>query len=196
MRVSMHQTVNKSIISQHNTMGFSFIETLVVLLLFSLCTSLVIPRLFQNKPGSVKKQFITNFKTLISETLYQAIATQKTHQIFFDLNKQEILVNVYQLNATESSKHSQFKPTNKNSFYNRLAIPSTFIIKNLYINKIDEMAQNKKVNDVYFYIVPDGTCQPVILNIIDEQIEANNNFSISINPFYSQVTEHDTFKSP
>ena len=41
--------------------------------------------------------------------------------------------------------------------------------------------------------MPDGTSQAININILDEQEETNNKFSIAISPFYSQVKLHEAY---
>ena len=54
------------------------------------------------------------------------------------------------------------------------------------------------MHDVWFYIMPDGTSQSIIINIEEQELNdvSNNLFALSINPFYSQVTEYETFQTP
>jgi prepilin-type N-terminal cleavage/methylation domain-containing protein len=192
MIASMQQ--NNKFFSKHTATGFSFIEILVALLLLSIFASFVVPRIFGNRKGVTKKQFFSDFSHVISDTLYQAITTKKIHQVFFDFNNREISVKIYHADSSETDKHKQFKKVPPGNFHSSLIIPEQLTIQNFSINGTDAMAAGKTTNDAWFYIMPDGTSQAVIMNIQDEQEESpHDRFSIVINPFYSQVKLHDAF---
>jgi len=178
---------------KHNTTGFSFIEILVVLLLLSIFISFAVPRFFSSRKGVVKKEFFSEFALVISDTLHQAIITKKIHQIFVDLDHHEIRVKQHHVMPDETDKHKQFKAVSPGIFHSQMLIPQQLSIKSFYIGDNDAINQGKTIHDVWFYIMPDGTSQAVIINLQDEEEQANNQFSIAINPFYSQVKLHDAF---
>lgn len=178
------------------TTGVSFIEILVLLLLISLFASFAIPRFIGGRKGAPQKQFFTLFATLISDSVYQAVTTKKIHQIYFDLAGKEILVKIYHPMPDETDKHKQFKFASSESFNNKIRLPNSFILRNFYMTGEELLKGGSITNDAWFYVMPDGTSQPVIINIEDENETANNLFSITVNPFYSQVKLHDTFSKP
>ncbi|MCX5923128.1 MAG: hypothetical protein NTU89_01030 [Candidatus Dependentiae bacterium] len=186
------QTINKTVLKNTNA-GISFIEVLVVLLLISLFASFVIPSFFRNQKGAVQKQFFSDFSHVIADTVHQAISSKKIHQVFFDFNKHEIKVKIHHITTDETDKHKQFKQIPFGEFESQMKIPEQLTIQNFFINGTDEIVQNSTTHDAWFYIMPDGTSQAININILDQQEEANNKFSISINPFYSQVKLHDAY---
>ena len=182
---------------KHTATGFSFIEILVALLLLSIFASMVMPRIFGNRKGVVKKQFFSDFSHVMSDTLYQAITTKKIHQVFFDFNSREINIKIHHVDPTETNKHKQFKILPPGNFHSSLIIPEQLIIQNFYINGENVMSAGKTTNDAWFYIMPDGTAQSIVINIEDENEETNyNSFSITVNPFYSQVQLHESYQKP
>jgi len=192
MIASMQQ--NNKFFSKHTATGFSFIEILVALLLLSIFASVVMPRIFGNRKGVAKKEFFSDFSHVMSDTLYQAITTKKIHQVFFDFNKREINVKIHHEDTSQTDKHKQFKNVPSGNFHNFLIIPEQLTIRNFSIDGDDVMSARSTANDAWFYIMPDGTSQAVTMNIQDEQEEESHaQFSIVINPFYSQVKLHDAF---
>ena len=186
------QTINKTVLKNTNA-GISFIEVLVVLLLISLFASFVVPSFFRNPKGAVQKQFFSDFSHVIADTVHQAISSKKIHQVFFDFNKHEIKVKVHHITTDETDKHKQFKQIPFGEFESQMEIPEQLTIQNFFINGTDEIIQNSTTHDAWFYIMPDGTSQAININILDQQEEVNNKFSISINPFYSQVKLYDAY---
>lgn len=181
---------------QHAKPGISFIEILVVLLLISIFMSFAIPRFFSTQQGRAKKLFFTEFATLVSDSMYQAVTTKKIHQIFWNIDTKEITVKIYDEKSDSKDKHQKFKPVNSGIFHSSMKIPDHFSIHNFFIQSSDEIKPGEIKHNIWTYIMPDGTSQSVIINIQDEQEANNNRFSIIINQFYSQVSLHDTFEKP
>ncbi len=180
---------------QNKQPGISFIEILVILLLVSIATSLTIPRFLANKPRAAQKKFFTEFSTLITDTVFQAVMNKTVYQVYFDLNKQTISIKKYNPKIENDNKHLKFDPVSKDIFKNEINIPTTFSIKNFFVQDKDEFISGMKMNDAWFYIMPDGNSQAVIINI-NESNDQETKFSITVNPFYSQVRLHDTFQKP
>lgn len=181
---------------QNKQPGISFIEILVILLLISIATSLVIPRFLSNRPGAAQKKFFTEFSTLIADTVFQAVINKTVYQVYFDLNKHNITIKKYNPKIENDNKHLKFEPIPKDIFQNQINVPETFSIKNFFVQDKDEFISGMKMNDAWFYIMSDGNSQAVIININDDSDDREAKFSITVNPFYSQVTLHDTFQKP
>jgi hypothetical protein len=175
--------------------GISFLEILVTLLLMSLLMTFAMPRFFSSQPSKTKKVFFADFSKLVTDTAHQAIMNDKIHQIFWDFNKRTISVKIFDPAIESSNKHERFKPTDASVFKTHMSIPTEFTINNFFINE-KESVTSGKLNTVFHYIMPDGTAQPVIANIVNDNDTVNPRFCIQIDPFYSQVSLHDTFQKP
>ena len=183
--------------SSINKSGVSFIEILVILLIIGLITSFVIPSYLKKQAKSTKQQFYTEFETLIQQTLTNAIVTNKVHQIFFDIKEHKIIIKSYNQSKPEPDKHKKFSPASLDSFPTSTNISPDLVIRNFFINGRDEFESGINIDTVYFYIMPDGTSQSVIINIEDTQTTSQQNkFAIVINPFYCQIKEYDAFQKP
>jgi type II secretory pathway pseudopilin PulG len=181
--------------NEHNTQaGISFIEVLVVLLLVSVMMSFAIPRFLAMQKGRAKNEFFSQFAKLVTDSTHQAIINKKIHQIFWDINQHEIAVKIYDEKSEEKNKHKKFKTIDADVFHTNMKIPDSFKFHNFFINGNDEVQSGSTFNNAWTYIVPDGTSQPVMVNIEDES--DNNKFCITINPFYSQVSLHHAFEKP
>lgn len=183
--------------SVHIKVGVSLIEILILLLIVSIFATSVIPTFVNKQRDAVKKDFIANFTTLMKDSLYQAITTSKVHQIYFDFNQNQIIPKVQDLSVDAQSKHSKFKPISNNSNAS-IAIPQHITVRNFFIQNEDELSNKSKLDDAWFYIMPDGTSQSIIMNLeySDPESQDIEQFAITINPFYSQVTQHETFQKP
>jgi hypothetical protein len=159
-------------------------------------TSFVIPRLFTNQVGLTKKRFFSELSTLISDTAFQAIVTKKVHQVFFDIKQHQIIVKQHNPTSDQKKKKDQFEAVPKDLFKSQILLPEEFTIRNFFIEKNDEVTSGRTTDTTWFYIMTDGSSQPVIINIDDYSDEQEAKFSITINPFYSQATLHDIFQKP
>lgn len=191
----MNQLMPKS--TNWNKMGISFIEILITLLILGLITTFVIPSFYNKQRNSPKAKFIAQFTELMQKSLTQAIITQKIHQIFFDLENKLITVKIHNPALKEQSEHNKFSPVPPHSFPQPMHISPALAIRNFFINGIDDVQGGNDRKTIWFYIMPDGTSQSIIINIEDiETTSEQNKFAITVNPFYSQVKEHDTFQKP
>lgn len=179
----------------HKKSGFTLLEIMVVLMLIGILSSLVTPNFFRKQKGVVKKQFVAEFTTLMQNTLQQAILSKKIQQVFFDIKNHTITVKSHNPSLETDDKHEQFT-IDPDSLASPINIPTSFIFKNFIINDKDEVEYGRETNNAWFYVMPDGTSQPVIINFeeYDPDTADNELFSLTINPFYSQVQAHDTFQ--
>lgn len=177
-------------------MGISFIEILITLLILGVIITFVIPTFLSKNAKTPKKLFCAQFNVLMQETLAQAIINNKVHQVFFDFDDRKIIVKSHEPAQPGTTEHDKFVPIPENSYPKVITIPDSLDIKNFFINGKDDFAAGSNVRTIWFYIMPSGTSQSVIINIEDAESTHQNRFAITINPFYSQVKEYDTFQQP
>jgi len=172
--------------------GVSFLEILVVLLALGIISSFILPTFLTRGSNAPKIAFCAEFATLMHESLESAIITNKVHQIFFDIDERKVVAKIHEPANAQTSEPDKFVP-----IQNAINIPSSLEIRNFFINDKDDFASGSHISTIFFYIMPDGTSQAIIINI--EDVEAtlqNNKLSITVNPFYSQLKEYDTFQKP
>lgn len=179
--------------------GFSFIELMVVLALLGLLGAFVVPNIFKSNRGAEQKKLLISFKTMVQDATLRAITTNQIHQIFFDITNECIQLRIYDPQSLESNQHKKFRLVKDSQFLTQIPFFKQFVIKNFFINGVDEVKVGNTMYDVSFYIMPDGTSQPIVINCIDEnEIGSTQNptFSIVVNPFYARVLTHETFQEP
>ncbi|MBV8661236.1 MAG: type II secretion system protein [Candidatus Dependentiae bacterium] len=181
-------------------LGFSFLELMIIFALLTLLGAFVVPNLFRTKQGAERKEFLTSFETLLKDATLRSIVENKMHQIYIDIAHELIQTRIYDSTSIEVNKHKQFVALEKNKEY-LVEIPflKRFKINNFFINGVDEVVPGAAMQDVVFYVMPDGTSQAVIANLIDQDEEAilpDVNFSFVINPFYARISVYETFQTP
>ena len=59
---------------------------------------------------------------------------------------------------------------------------------------------SRKTENIWFFVMPDGVCQEVIVNIVDQpenqSEKEGKQFSVVLNPFTAQCVMYDTFQKP
>jgi hypothetical protein len=78
-------------------------------------------------------------------------------------------------------------------------IPDQIIIKQFFIEGFDMMAKfgRSKSKSVWFYIMPEGMVQSVVINFVDTKDTQDNqppSFGLILNPFTAQCKIYDTFQ--
>lgn len=179
--------------------GFTFLELLVVMMLLGIITTLVVPNLLNLVPRHKTKEFIEQFGNLTQLAWQNALITQKLHRVWFDVNKRVVRVEIEQKSEHQGGK-KEFVPIQVPYTTSELTIPSFIELQNVYIEGTDMMHQpGIKTETLWFYVVPNGMVQEVIINALDTQDRERDKpkqFSLIVNPFTAHITTYDTFSKP
>ena len=180
--------------------GFSLLEMLIVVLIIGVLGSVLMPNLKRSTPRYEREEFIARFNALTQLAWQQALKTNKAQQISVDVQKKTIAL----LSATgdvDRSGEPVFKPAMGLVRDTSLPIPDQFIIRQLFIEGFDMMGKftSRKTEEVWFYIVPEGMAQDVIVNFVDTKDTKNDaprSVGLVLNPFNAQFRIYDAFQKP
>jgi prepilin-type N-terminal cleavage/methylation domain-containing protein len=178
--------------------GFSLLELIVVFALIGLLGAFVVPNLFRTKQGAARKEFLTQFEALLKDAVLRSITESKMHQIFIDLEHEKIQTRIFEKNSIESNHHKKFVRLMDAQYLTEINFPKRFIMKDFFINGVQELVPGNMVLDVVFYVMPDGTSQAIVANVIEEDVDGiapDTKFSFVINPFYARMSVHETFQT-
>lgn len=181
-----------------NKSGFSLLELVIVFALIGMLGAFVVPNIFRTRQGTERKEFVSSLETMLKNAVLESIVQNKVHQIYFDIEKELIELRVHDSKSTETKMKDQFVQIKDADFPTNISFLKKINIKNFFINGSDEVSAAAKLQDVLFYIMPDGTSQAVIINFVDEGDDTAQdvNFSLVINPFYARMSVHETFQTP
>ena len=182
--------------------AFTFLEIMIGLVIIGLLASIAIPNLRSLMKKDERQIFVSNLNSLLSVALDNAVYSEKINRIIFDFINKKVSIE-QQTDKKLPSGQMQFEDID--SQYTQSSFDFTkadleFI--NFFIDTKDEMSLSvgqAKKEKVWFYILPDGTAQPVILNIIDmdERLsEEERKFSLVLNPFTIQFKKYEKFMQP
>lgn len=186
----MHKTV------QH---GFSLLELMIVLALLGLLGAFAVPNLFKIKQGAERKDFIAAFQMILKDCVTRSIIQNKMHQIFIDIEHEVIQMREFDPTSIETHQHKKFKKVEEFGYVTEIKFLKRFVIRNFFINHVDEVTPGNAMLNVSFYIMQDGTSQAIVANFIDQDVDGimpDVQFSCLINPFYARVSMYDTFQTP
>lgn len=161
-------------------------------MIIGLMATIIVPNLQQQIPGYQRKAFIAELNNLLALGWQNALITQKAHRVFFDIKKEIIRLEIEEPAAVTTG----FKPvpqTYKKTFYE---IPPNIEIKDFFLDGVNEYRPDREVLTFWFFIVPEGMSQEVVINMIDTSGAAPVKIGLVLNPFTVQLKEYDSFQKP
>lgn len=176
--------------------GFSLLELVIVLVIIGIVSITVLPRF--RKPGTIEpKEFVAKLNVLMQAAWQQALFSGHMQKVLFDFDNKKI--SVFELTQTGKTKDTdQWKPVTGSALDTEITLPTHYIFNNFYIEKKDNMLRGELKN-VYFFILPSGIAQEVIINITDqgqEDKKAIQRFGLVLNPFSAQFEYYDMPQKP
>ncbi len=184
-----------------NKPGFTLLELLIAIALLGAMAAIVFPRIKTKGSAAQRTEFVTNLNALTQFAWQNAVVSRKVQRLEFDFQQKKIVVT--QATGTKDMDGKlQFGPVTRAYVNTSMTIPSQLDCKNFYVEGFDEMGRftGKKTEAVWFYVVPEGLAQSVIINIVDIKDRAKmgraHEMSLVLNPFSAQFDAYDTFKQP
>jgi prepilin-type N-terminal cleavage/methylation domain-containing protein len=180
--------------------GFSLLELLVVIAIIGILSAVIMPNIQRSTPRYEREEFIARFNTLVQYGWQQSLATHLLHRINVDVGKKVITLTVA-TDQKDKSGEFVFKPIPDAVYDTECVIPEQIVIKQFFIEGFDMMTKfaRSKTASVWFYIVPEGMVQNVVINFMDtKDVRDDQPLSVGLvlNPFTAQFKTYDTFQKP
>ena len=184
----------------YNRRGFSLLELLVVIAIIGILSAVIMPNIQRSTPRYEREEFIARFNTLVQYGWQQSLVTHLLHRINVDVGKKVITLTVA-TDQKDKSGEFVFKPIPDAVYDTECVIPEQIVIKQFFIEGFDMMTKfaQSKTASVWFYIVPEGMVQNVVINFMDtKDIRDDQPLSVGLvlNPFTAQFKTYDTFQKP
>jgi prepilin-type N-terminal cleavage/methylation domain-containing protein len=180
--------------------GFSLLELLVVIAIIGILSAIIGPNISRSTPRYEREAFIARFNSLVQYGWQQSLVTHKIQRIDVDIDK-KLITLTGATDEKDTSGESVFKPIPDAVFDTECPIPDQIQIKQFFIEGFDMMAKfgRTKSKAVWFYIMPEGMAQNVVINFMDTKDLSDDQpraVGLVLNPFTVQLKTYDTFQKP
>jgi len=188
---------DQSVCGTANRSGFTLIEIMVTLLIIGLMVAIVSPNFRRRQPEYERKQFLSSLNALMRLAAQQAAVTHKLHRVYFDFERGKEKVMVQIKGEGQDEKGQQiFKTIKAPYLHSTLTWPKTLPPQSFIIEGTDELAQ-KTDKKIWFFIMPEGLTQNVIINVYDKNPAYRGKpkqIGLVLNPFSAQFKIYESFQ--
>lgn len=180
--------------------GFTFIELVIVLAILGLMLAVAVPNFQKFRPGYERRQLVATLSVLTQRAWQNALATHELHRLWFDLERRKVVVQ----KATDKKDRSGeqiFEEISDEYVPASYHWPESLQIKDFFADGADLLhVPGLRVEELWFYVFPDGSAQEVIVNFFDtadtSESEAGTRLSLVLNPFSVKFAQYETFQQP
>lgn len=181
--------------------GFSLLELLVVIAIIGILSAVIVPNLQRSTPRYEREAFIARFNALVQYGWQQSLITHNVHRVNVDIGKKLLTLTAASSDEKDKAGELVFKPMLDASQDTECTIPDQIVIKQFFIEGFDMMAKfgRSKAASVWFYIIPEGMVQSVVINFVDTKDlrdDQPHSVGLVLNPFTAQFKTYDTFQKP
>lgn len=180
--------------------GFTFIELIIAIVLIGIMAIIVVPNFMSDNLVQDRQENLAKLNTLLATAQYNAISANKLTRVVLDLKSSKIYLEEIS-NQKDSLGQDLYEPVKIDYNDTSLIWDPNLKIEAIYINNQNELLSQLELSDkVWFYIVPDGNAQSVMINFTDlkanEKFNEMTQFSLVLNPFIVQFKLYDYFQKP
>ncbi|HSC25541.1 MAG TPA: prepilin-type N-terminal cleavage/methylation domain-containing protein [Candidatus Babeliales bacterium] len=181
-------------------LGFSLLELLVVIAIIGILSAIIVPNIQRSTPRYEREEFVARFNTLVQYGWQQSLVTHKMQRITVDMGQKRISL-MQDSGEKDRAGEIVFKPIADPVQDTECAIPDNIQIKQFFVEGFDMMTKfaRSKTASVWFYIVPEGMVQNVVINCVDTKDMQDHQprpIGLVLNPFTAQYKLYDTFQKP
>lgn len=177
------------------------LELLVAIAIIGAVAAIVVPNIRTRGGAAQRQEFIAQINALTKFAWQNAVVSHKIQRVEFDFEKRKIEVT-QATGEKDMAGERLFGPVARAYIKTSVIIPSHFECKNFFVEGFDEMGRRTATSTaaVWFYVVPEGLAQSVIINILDikDRPKTGKAYEVSLvlNPFSAQFEVYDAFTQP
>lgn len=185
-----------------NKQGIALLDLILAIAILALISLIALPNIKHLMPGYQRKQFLSSLDRLVLVGWQQALVTGNIHKVIFNLNTRMITLE-QQKNTVDQkgASASAYVPAKGNGISTQCSIPESIEIKQFFIEGFDEVSRyagNKNAAQIWFFIMPNGFCQNVVINMIDTSTKDSSQgikqIGLVLNPLNGRFYAHDEFQ--
>lgn len=178
--------------------GFTFIELVVVLLIIGIMGTVLVPYLGGGKQKADMRSFVSQFNELLQGAWRNALQTRHIQKVKVDF-KNNVITLTERVEKGATQRDDVFIAVKGLVTPTTITIPDGCTFVNFYIEGKDEMARETRSEDAWFFIMPDGIAQLVVINLklqVDDQRAGIEIAGLVLNPFTAQFEYYDEWQKP
>lgn len=177
--------------------GLGLLEVIITIAILALVGTIAVPLVLRKNPRQERRLALAQLNGLVGFARQRAIMTGKQQKLEFRFPTIRLLSAT---DKKDSDGNSVYEPVNTAPVATELSLAKHLEIKQFIIDGKDEMGRfmNATVKVVWFFVMPSGVTQAVVLNIIDKQDGPTGSKGRQVgwvlNPFCAQFKEYDEFQ--
>ncbi len=182
--------------------GFSLVEIALVIAILAIIGMVVAPNFSRRVPLYAQQEFVAGLNTVARQAWVQSLETGAPHKVIFNLAQRTIRME-RKTKEVDHDGEAVFEPVVLDSLPENYEWPEQFEIKQFFVEGVDEVgkhASDSVMEDVWFFVIPEGMAQEVIINLIDTKDTHHTldgqELSLALNPFRVQFTVYEEFQNP
>lgn len=183
-----------------NKRGFTLIEIVVAILLIGIMGTVLVPYLGGSKEKADMRTFVAKINQLLQGAWRNTLETRQIQRIYVDFEANTISLS--ELKSKGATQREDVWIAVRDLLTDAtIAIPEGCTFVNFYIEGKDQVAMytGGKMKDAYFYIMPDGLAQSVVINLKLQNEDERAGIEIAglvLNPFSAQFEYFDEWQKP
>lgn len=145
--------------------------------------AVVVPQLSRRDTSAVRT-FTAQLNAFMLFTTTHATTTHALHKVLIDLEHDRISAEK-DTGGKAITGEEAYEPLMSSYPAARVEIPHELVFRSISVNGADELA-GAPTKKVWFFCVPNGLCQPVI--IAGRDINRDEDFVLTLNPYTAQFS--------
>lgn len=182
--------------------GFSLIGVMISIALLGIIGLIVVPNYKSRVPLYERKKFISTLNAVAKKAAIKSLETGHPHKILFNLSDRTIKIQERTDKKNEAQEYI-FKDIRTSYVKSSYRWSDTFAIENFYVEGVDEIGRHSSGNqmeDVWFFVMPEGMAQEAIINFRDKNDTINDTEGLKkglvLNPFSVEFLEYNDYQHP
>ena len=172
---------------------------MMVMAIVAVVATVALPNLMQRMPSYERKALVTRLNACMAQVWQQGLVSQKIQRVTFDIQKRTLVLEQETDQVDPVTQQPVYKEVLA-QYAGRVTWPQTFVIKQFFVQGFDELTSQQKTDKIWFYLLPAGMAQEVVINLVDTKNapadQEGKKMSLVLNPFTVQFKTYDDFQSP
>jgi prepilin-type N-terminal cleavage/methylation domain-containing protein len=182
--------------------GFSLLEILIGVAILGTLGAIVLPNFSGRLPCVQRQKFITTLNAVVNRAWFKSLESSHLHKVIFNLNQRTLKIQE-RTEQKDVAGAFVFKDVGAHYIKTPFKWDERFRIENFYVEGVDEIAQHaagSQMEDIWFFIMPQGLSQEAIINILDTKDAAGDSdgkrVGLVLNPFSVEFEVYDEYQHP